>query len=268
MSKRINAIVYKFGSIFKKYGIKGLLLQAIYELSSKKLRNRDVYIELAKGKCCLEIGGPTKIFEAKGLLPIYPAIKSLDICNISKTNDKVKYVCDAVDLKMIKSKTYDLVLASHTIEHIANPIKALSEWLRVLKDDGVLLLVIPHKDGTIDNKRPVTSLSHLLDDYNNGVTEDDRTHLKEILSLTDYSLNVVCSDAALFRQKVIDHFNERYVHMHVFNTILATQLFDHFNLQILSVDIIPPLLPFHIIIAGKKMAGGRADNTKFIMFRQ
>ena len=32
--------------------------------------------------------------------------------------------------------TYDVLLSSHTLEHIANPLRALSEWKRIVGDDG------------------------------------------------------------------------------------------------------------------------------------
>ena len=72
---------------------------------------------------------------------------------------------------------------SHCIEHIANPLKAISEWKRILKDNGLILLIVPHKDKTFDHNRPITSLSHLIEDMKTDVQEDDSTHLPEILEL-------------------------------------------------------------------------------------
>ncbi len=43
----------------------------------------------------------------------------------------IQYVRDATDLRGIPDSKYDFVLASHALEHIANPLKAMSEWTRV-----------------------------------------------------------------------------------------------------------------------------------------
>ncbi|PYL73305.1 MAG: hypothetical protein DMF22_01865 [Verrucomicrobia bacterium] len=37
---------------------------------------------------------------------------------------------------MIPSGKYDFLLASHCLEHMANPLCAFQEWLRVLKKKG------------------------------------------------------------------------------------------------------------------------------------
>jgi len=66
---------------------------------------------------------------------------------------------------MIKDKQYDFLLASHALEHIANPFKAIMEWLRILKDNGIILIILPHKDDTFDHKRPVKDLKHLIKDF-------------------------------------------------------------------------------------------------------
>ena len=51
---------------------------------------------------------------------------------------------------------------------MANPIKALLEWKRVLRKDGVLLMILPHRDYTFDWRRPVTVVEHMKKDYELG----------------------------------------------------------------------------------------------------
>ncbi len=43
----------------------------------------------------------------------------------------IQYVRDATDLHGIPDEKYDFVVASHALEHIANPLRAVSEWTRV-----------------------------------------------------------------------------------------------------------------------------------------
>lgn len=42
-------------------------------------------------------------------------------------------------------ESQDYVFTSHVLEHIANPIKAINEWFRVLKVGGYLILIVPHQ---------------------------------------------------------------------------------------------------------------------------
>ncbi|CAF4512645.1 unnamed protein product, partial [Rotaria magnacalcarata] len=58
----------------------------------------------------------------------------------------------------------DLVLTSHILEHIANPFKALVEWIRIIRPRDVLLLVLSFKERTCDHQRVVVQLEHLIND--------------------------------------------------------------------------------------------------------
>jgi SAM-dependent methyltransferase len=48
-------------------------------------------------------------------------------------------------LPWFESNTLDFVFSSHCLEHISDPIAALREWHRVLKHNGHLILILPHK---------------------------------------------------------------------------------------------------------------------------
>jgi predicted SAM-dependent methyltransferase len=57
---------------------------------------------------------------------------------------KPTYV-SSIDKIPVPDQTFDLVFASHILEHVKrNDIhKTLKEWRRVLKDDGILQLILP-----------------------------------------------------------------------------------------------------------------------------
>ncbi|HEX4426176.1 MAG TPA: class I SAM-dependent methyltransferase, partial [Terriglobales bacterium] len=130
----------------------------------------------------IEMGGPSSSFSASGEFPIYDVLGSLDNCIYSRNtiwtgatrqllDDSYRYhpakpsgrliIADATDLRPISNASYECVLACHCLEHVANPLRALREWKRVLKENGLLMLVLPHKDGTFDWRRPPTPLSHM-----------------------------------------------------------------------------------------------------------
>lgn len=236
---------------------------------------------LLRERVGLEIGGPTKIFSRGGRFPVYPIARRCDNVNFSPRTiwegsiqegrtyryDKdrqpgYQYICEALDLRNVASEGYDFVLSSHTLEHVANPLRALREWLRVLKEGGVLLLVIPHKDGTFDHRRPVTSLAHLVQDYERGTTENDLTHLPEILELHDLARDPQCGTLETFRERSTNNLTNRSLHHHVFDTKLVVRLMDRLGLQVCVID---PILPFDIISASRKLPSSQVpDNSAFL----
>jgi SAM-dependent methyltransferase len=153
---------------------------------------------------------------------------------------------------MIADESYDFVLASHMLEHTANPLATLAEWRRVLKPGGGLVLVLPHRDGTFDHRRSVTTLGHLLRDMERNVAEDDSTHFEEVLRLHDLSLDAGVANVAAFRARVERNSEIRSVHHHVFDTRLAIAILERSRLEVEAVE---PLEPHHIIVVGRKSGG-------------
>jgi SAM-dependent methyltransferase len=97
----------------------------------------------------LEIGGPSKIFLPGGALPVIEVAKEVDNVNYMDTTIwgrssspfyRKTIICEATNLSQIKDEEYDFLITSHTIEHLANPLKALYEWKRVLKRKGIMLI--------------------------------------------------------------------------------------------------------------------------------
>uniref|UniRef100_A0A914YCV9 Methyltransferase type 11 domain-containing protein n=1 Tax=Panagrolaimus superbus TaxID=310955 RepID=A0A914YCV9_9BILA len=60
------------------------------------------------------------------------------------------------------NNSLDYVINSHVIEHFYDPIKAIKEWLRVVKKGGYVLMIIPHKERTFDRIRNRTTLKELI----------------------------------------------------------------------------------------------------------
>ena len=103
------------------------------------------------------------------------------------------------------------------MEHVANPIKALIEWRRVLIEDGFLILVLPNKESNFDHFRPFTSIEHLVDDFVSDTDESDLTHLPEILLLLDLKLDTAAGTFECFEKRAYANFAIRSMHHHVFD---------------------------------------------------
>jgi SAM-dependent methyltransferase len=92
---------------------------------------------------------------------------------------EVDYAADAHALPKINDASLDYICASHVLEHLTNPIKAIIEWSRILKPGGVLWLRVPDKRKTFDITRERTKLAHLIEDFTRDVPADDQTHIED-----------------------------------------------------------------------------------------
>lgn len=259
-------------------GIFSAVSRRIYAPKSEAFK---AYQQLVSGKTGLEIGGPSPIFGRRGLLPIYPIVGHLDNCNFGYStiwegrlieglnfrydtshSPGYQYIREATDLVSIPSGFYDFMLSSHAIEHTANPLKALEEWKRVLKDDGFIILVVPHKDGTFDRKRPLTTLDHLVQDYQCSTGEDDLTHLPEILKLHDFEADHEAGSVDEFKRRSERNHENRCLHQHVFNTELLLAVTNYMGLQIWAVE---STMPCHIILIAQKLSLNQAPKNQIFM---
>lgn len=226
----------------------GLINYLKYKIVGVEINEFKGYKHIFKNKVGLEIGGPSPIFKRKRNLPIYNLTKKIDGCNFSnktiwegdvnKNNFYFKrkhkqFVSDGTDLSKLEDGTYDFVISSNCLEHIANPLKALNEWLRVLKPDGHILIVVPNSKTNFDHARPVTTIDHLLEDLKNNTDEKDLTHLEEILKLHDLSMDKPAGSLVNFKHRSLDNFNNRALHHHVFDLDLLTSIFKLLNIKVL-----------------------------------
>lgn len=220
------------------------------------------------GKTGIEIGGPSQVFSRNGIFPVYPVVQHLDNCNFSAQTvwagslqagtkfvfDKHKpageqFIAEATNLDFLPASHYDFLLSSHVLEHIANPIRALQQWIRLLKVEGTLVLILPDRKKTFDHMRPVTHISHLIEDYENNVAEDDLTHLPEILSLHDLSRDPEAGSREAFKARGLKNKENRCLHHHVFDIRLAIELVEYVGLRVESVE---EARPHHLLILGRK----------------
>jgi SAM-dependent methyltransferase len=131
---------------------------------------------------------------------------------------KPDVVCNLLTdrLSMFDDRSQDFVIASHLLEHMADPIGLLDDIHRVLKAGGVALILLPDKRRTFDHARPITDIDHLVDEFRAGVTEVDDEHIRSFLQYTepDYEGAVLgISDDE--RSKLFEWHRQRSIHVHV-----------------------------------------------------
>jgi SAM-dependent methyltransferase len=211
----------------------------------------ELYCAYIRGLQGVEIGGPSTIF--KTLLPLYQVMDGLDGVNFSqstvwegKINQGLsyrffakkrgfQYIAEATAMPDLDSKKYDFLISSNCLEHIANPLKALFEWRRVIKKNGVIILVLPNKYSNFDHRRPCTKFKHLLDDFYNDISENDLTHLDEILELHDLRLDKLAGNYEEFKNRSLANLSNRALHHHVFEGEVIKEMMDFVGFE--NIDI-------------------------------
>jgi SAM-dependent methyltransferase len=219
-------------------------------------------------KVGLEIGGPSAIFRNGGELPIYRCMAGLDNCvfsaetiwegsrmngrSFSYQPGKVNgfnFIREATELRDIADHAYDFTLSSHNLEHIANPIKALVEWKRVVRPLGVLVVILPDYRLTFDHRRQPTPVEHMIEDYERGTDETDLTHLEEILRLHDQALDPASGTKADFHRRSMRNIENRCLHHHVFDERNSRELLAVAGLRVEVQELIKP---FHIVLLARR----------------
>ena len=247
-------------------------LRKLYRfLKPKRIRNYGLVRRFVSGKQGVEIGGPSKIFN--DIIKVYGVADRIDGCNFNSSTiwegnirdgGDFKYagqklgtqlINDATDLKSIANDAYDFLLSSHCLEHVANPIKALKEWHRVLKPGGMMVLVLPNPEHMFDHKRTRSTFAHILSDYQNDTQESDTTHIQDVIDNCDISRVYVLGgkgETIAFEDHVriaSDNFNLRTVHHHVYTDSVVYELLKYSDF---TLEASEHFAPFHLIYIAKK----------------
>jgi len=176
----------------------------------------------------------------------YSIAKNLDNVVFSETtiwatqNNEYRYykdrvgkviINDAVNITDINDESYDFCFSSHCLEHIANPLKAINEWLRITKKGGYIVLIVPEKSQCFDHKREYSKFSTLISQYEKNIGEDDLSTLPEILANHDLSMDPAAGDLGNFTRRSLNNFSNRCLHHYVYNPKLLNEICDYFNCE-------------------------------------
>lgn len=201
-----------------------------------------VLFDITNDKYGLEIGGPssgngTYIYSIANTLD--NLVFSRDTIWAKQKNDTYPYgkshnghifINDATSLPIVGEK-YDFVFASHILEHIANPLKAIQEWIKVIKPNGYLILILPEKSVTFDHLRNVTPFTKILSQFHNNVGEDDLSMLPEILRYHDLKKDPPAGNFEHFTKRSLDNYQNRCLHHFVYDVKLLDKITNFFKLK-------------------------------------
>lgn len=170
------------------------------------------------------------------------------------------YFAEADKLSIFGDGRFDFVIANHLLEHMVDPIGAIVEWLRVLKDNGTLFLTVPnYRCNEYDFSRKPVTIRHLIDDYRALHADRKTEHWKEFIELVE-GINPG-EPAFLERLNLFENIDFR-IHMHVFDNQLVVDIFKFLSSigeSIMLLDTFSFKYGFEILFVVKK-ALGRVEN--------
>lgn len=111
-------------------------------------------------------------------------------------------------LKFFDSESFDFVIASHLLEHLAQPFRMLDEIYRVLKVGGLAIIFLPDRRRTFDKNRNCPDIKHFIEEYENG------NHDVDISDLKDYLLRVEGAEWTSLEDPFVKRHLERSIHVH------------------------------------------------------
>lgn len=143
----------------------------------------------------------------KNLRKCYPELNSMPLIDPDILDNGQK-------LDNIPDNSLNFIIANHLIEHVTNPLGALKNWNKKLKNGGIVFLAVPDMRYTFDSIRDITTLKHLITDYE---MNDKQRDLADYVHFNEWVKNIQKKELDDDIQKETDRlFKEKYsIHYHV-----------------------------------------------------
>jgi SAM-dependent methyltransferase len=81
-------------------------------------------------------------------------LKNVRYSTLDKYNKEADFQFDVEKMNEIEDNSYDFIICSHVLEHVNNPINAVREIYRILKNKGEAIIMVPillSLENTIEN---------------------------------------------------------------------------------------------------------------------
>ncbi|MCP3929186.1 MAG: SAM-dependent methyltransferase [Bacteroidetes bacterium] len=113
------------------------------KLSPANSVNQQINLDLICNYCSgtmIDIGCGEAIYRTQ----VPSRVIKYETLDIEQRIENVDYVASVMAMIPIEDQQFDCGLCLEVLEHIENPTKALSEIYRILKNDSVLIVSVPH----------------------------------------------------------------------------------------------------------------------------
>jgi SAM-dependent methyltransferase len=148
------------------------------------------------------------------------------------------YIEDGFELASFQPESQNFVIANHVLEHSPNPFRALSNWVRVLRPGGCLLVSVPLAAKCFDSGRIETSLEHLLQDFQSNpeqLASRNLEHYLEWLTVSEPAILLASNPnfrmgSAIEIQRRAEELcrSQAEIHFHTFSTASFENILRHF----------------------------------------
>lgn len=236
-----NELLFSQKSFFGEYGIKAVYKQ--FRPGIGRPWSRNVMKRYAGSGIGLEIGVGERTIAPVSRTILSDAFESHGAANMSLA--KVFFRADEIPYA---DGSFDFIFSEHTLEHLANPLKALFHWKEKLANGGRIILFLPHQQRCCDIYRQRTPLNHIIEDYQNNMPDDDQTHVD------DFYENVVLKGLTPH----YDHYNKEdlaasgNMHHHVWITEDLEEIFEYIGITtVFSEDCVPDRQDSFVIVGEK-----------------
>jgi SAM-dependent methyltransferase len=158
-------------------------------------------------------------------------------------------LADGETLEGVPDGKYDFLIASHVLEHMRNPLRALESWCRVVRPGGLIYLPVPDKRFTFDERRPRTTLEHLIADYRAPSPQRDFEHFLDYAAY----VNGQSGDEAIAEARRLVEVDYS-IHFHVFVPEDVVGLLEWFAKNVRPIEVVegPAAAPrsheFHLLV--------------------
>jgi SAM-dependent methyltransferase len=121
---------------------------------------------------------------------------------------------DVEKLHAFPTSSLDFVVASHVLEHLADPLGFLAEVHRVLRPGGLAVVLLPDRRRTFDKTRQPTPLAHLVEDLTSSTTSVADYHIEDFLEFADRGASFTTWPANAGRAEFLEWHRQRSIHVH------------------------------------------------------
>lgn len=118
---------------------------------------------------------------------------------------------DVDGLAAVDDQSVDFAVASHVLEHLANPLRLVDDAHRALRDGGLLVILLPEPSRTFDRHRPITRLDEVVAEYERGTESVPDARIVAFLEETGNELPQDLDE----RRRLIELHRRRSVHVYV-----------------------------------------------------
>ncbi len=144
---------------------------------------------------------------------VVAVFSEIDPTNLPEVD--VRIDLDRDGLAPFADASLDFVVCCHVLEHLKNPVKAVDEIMRALRQGGRAALAVPDRDHTFDRHRPLTGWERLQGIHAADANEPSADDYMDIVRHVHPQMLAV---GEAERRGYLEHLRKRREHLNVWDS--------------------------------------------------